>query len=81
MFSNPQKGAAHILLLILIIAGLAVSVYVLGIETKIFPKAYEQKSAKNNTWEETIFPKKENQKAEATSIQTNTESANIISSQ
>ena len=76
MFSNPQKGAAHILLLILIIAGLAVSVYVLGIETKIFPKAYEQKSAKNNTWEETIFPKKENQKAEATSIQTNTESAN-----
>src|SRR3989344_2624683 len=42
---SNQKGFAHILLLGVIVAGLAVAVYVVGIETKIFPKAAEFKQS------------------------------------
>lgn len=45
MFKLNQKGVAHLLLIILLIAGLGVAVYLVGQSTNIFPKAYEPKTS------------------------------------
>lgn len=43
MFKLSERGVAHILLIILLLAGLGIAVYLVGRETNIIPKAYEPK--------------------------------------
>lgn len=39
-----QKGFAHVLVMLLLVAGLAAGVYLVGQQTNLLPKAYEQKT-------------------------------------